>query len=68
VQAAFEATHAGNSGGHTKGATPFFGFVPQPIARNLCGFVFAHFSLLLFKYEFKGSCFEWVCWTLRDRQ
>ena len=68
VQAAFVATHAGYSGRHPKGTAPFFGFVPEPIARNFCCFVFTHVALLLLKYEFKGSWFEWVCWTLRDRQ
>ena len=68
VQAAFVATHAGYSGRHPKGTAPFFGFVPEPIARNFCWFVFTHVALLLLKYEFKGSWFEWVCWTLRDRQ
>jgi hypothetical protein len=55
VQATFVATHAGNSGRNAKGTAAFLGFVPEPIARDFCGFVFVHFSLSLPMYEFKGS-------------
>jgi hypothetical protein len=47
VQAALVATHAGNMGRHSKGAATLFGFVPEPIARNFCGCVFAHLAFLV---------------------
>jgi hypothetical protein len=53
VQSAFVATHAGASARSSKWTATFFGFVPEPIARNLCDVVFAHFYLLLPKYEIK---------------
>ena len=58
VQSAFVATHAGNSGRNAKGTAALLGFVPEPIARDFCGFVFTHFSFLLLMYEFRGSWFE----------
>ena len=49
VQPAFVATHAGTSARGCKWTATFFGFVSETIARNLCGFVFAHRSIVLSK-------------------
>jgi len=55
VQPAFVAAQAGHSTRSSKGTSAFFGFVPESITRNFCGFVSTHFYLLMPKYEFKGS-------------
>jgi hypothetical protein len=55
VQPAFVAAQAGPSTRSSKGTSAFFGFVPESIARNFCGFVSTHFYLFPPKYEFKGS-------------
>jgi hypothetical protein len=46
VQSAFVATHAGAGAGGSKWTATFFGFVPEAIARDFCGFIFIHFYLL----------------------